>query len=166
MAGLHDITVRTIDGRKMALSHFEGKALLIVNTASACGLTPQYDGLEKLQKRYGNQGFSVLGFPCNQFGAQEPGSEPEIARFCATQFGVTFPLFQKIDVNGDSAHPLYRFLKASAPGALAGEPIEWNFAKFLVDRHGVVVKRFAPSVEPAALTADVEALLAVGRSAP
>jgi glutathione peroxidase len=160
MASVHDFTVRTIDGKELPLSGFKGKALLIVNTASACGLTPQYDGLETLQKRYAEQGFSVLGFPCNQFGAQEPGTEEEIASFCSTNYGVSFPLFQKIDVNGAAAHPLYRFLKASAPGGAGDEPIEWNFAKFLVDGGGAVVKRFSPRTEPAALAADIEALIA------
>jgi glutathione peroxidase len=156
MATVHDFSARTIDGKETGLSAYKGKALLVVNTASECGLTPQYTGLEALQGHYGAQGFAVLGFPCNQFGAQEPGSEKEIAQFCATTFGVTFPLFAKIDVNGDAAHPLFKHLKAATPD---NEPIKWNFAKFLVDQEGRVVKRYAPTVEPASIAPDIEALL-------
>jgi glutathione peroxidase len=156
MATVHDFSARTIDGRDERLSAYKGKALLVVNTASQCGLTPQYAGLEVLQKRYVAQGFAVLGFPCNQFGAQEPGSEKEIGEFCETIFGITFPMFAKIDVNGEAAHPLFKHLKAATAD---NEPIKWNFAKFLVDQDGRVVKRYAPTVEPAALAPDIEALL-------
>ena len=133
--------------------------LLIVNTASKCGFTPQYKGLEALYQKYRAQGLEVLGFPCNQFGAQEPGTEDEIASFCEMNYGVTFPLFAKVDVNGDGAAPLYRHLKAAKPGLLGTEAIKWNFTKFLVDRKGTVVERFAPNDEPAALAGDIEKLL-------
>jgi len=156
MANVHDFSARTIDGKDQALAAYRGKAVLIVNTASQCGLTPQYAGLEALQKRYATEGFAVLGFPCNQFGAQEPGTEKEIAQFCESGFGVTFPMFAKVDVNGDAAHPLFNHLKAATPEK---EPIKWNFAKFLVDQEGTVVKRYAPTVEPAAIAPDIEALL-------
>lgn len=156
MASVHDFTARTIDGKEQRLSAYRGKALLIVNTASECGLTPQYAGLEALQKRYAQKGFDVLGFPCNQFGAQEPGTEEAIARFCETGFGVTFPLFAKVDVNGDMAHPLFKHLKAATAD---NAPIKWNFAKFLVDQEGTVVRRYAPTAEPASIAPDIEALL-------
>lgn len=156
MANVHDFAARTIDGGEQALSAYKGRALLIVNTASQCGLTPQYAGLESLQKRFATRGFDVLGFPCNQFGAQEPGSEKEIAQFCETSFGVTFPMFAKVDVNGDSAHPLFKHLKSATPDR---DPIKWNFAKFLVDQAGTVVKRYAPTAEPASIAPDIEALL-------
>jgi glutathione peroxidase len=159
MSTVHAFSARTIDGREKKLSAYKGKALLVVNTASECGFTPQYEGLEALQQRYGERGFSVLGFPCNQFGGQEPGTEKEIAQFCTTRFKVTFPLFAKVDVNGDAAHPLFQHLKASAPGVLGTEAIKWNFTKFLVDQNGRVVNRYAPNVEPAAIAADIEALL-------
>ena len=156
MANVHDFSARTIDGSEQTLASYRGKALLIVNTASECGLTPQYAGLEALEERYAAQGFDVLGFPCNQFGAQEPGTEKEIAHFCATRFSVTFPMFAKVEVNGDAAHPLFKHLKASTPD---NGPIKWNFAKFLVDQVGTVVKRYAPTVEPASIAPDIEALL-------
>jgi glutathione peroxidase len=156
MANVHDFSARTIDGRQQPLSAYKGKAVLIVNTASQCGLTPQYAGLEALQKGYAGRGFDVLGFPCNQFGGQEPGSEKEIAQFCETSFGVTFPMFAKIDVNGDSAHPLFKHLKSATPDR---DPIKWNFAKFLVDQAGAVVKRYAPTAEPASIAPDIDALL-------
>jgi glutathione peroxidase len=156
MTTVHDFSARTIEGGEQKLSSYKGKALLLVNTASQCGLTPQYAGLEALQKRYMAQGFAVLGFPCNQFGAQEPGSEKEIAQFCETSFGVTFPMFAKIDVNGETAHPLFKHLKSSTADK---EPIKWNFAKFLVDQEGRVVKRYAPTAEPASIAPDIEALL-------
>ena len=156
MANVHDFSASTIDGRQQPLSAYRGKALLIVNTASQCGLTPQYAGLEALQKRYAGRGFDVLGFPCNQFGGQEPGSEKEIAQFCETSFGVTFPMFAKVDVNGDAAHPLFRHLKSATPDH---DPIKWNFAKFLVDQAGTVVKRYAPTAEPASIAPDIDALL-------
>ncbi|MEY2884976.1 MAG: hypothetical protein RL490_2700, partial [Pseudomonadota bacterium] len=131
MAGIFDITARSIDGREVPLAEWQDQVLLIVNTASKCGFTPQYAGLEALQKTYGARGFSVLGFPCNQFGAQEPGDEAEIASFCKLTYDVDFPMFAKVDVNGDAAHPLFKALKAAAPGLLGSEGIKWNFTKFL-----------------------------------
>jgi glutathione peroxidase len=159
MNTVYDFSAKTIDGKNKKLSAYKGKVLLIVNTASQCGFTPQYAGLQKLHEKYGKQGFAVLGFPCNQFGAQEPGGEHEIAQFCETSFGVTFPLFAKVDVNGESAHPLFKHLKAAAPGIMGSEAIKWNFTKFLVDRDGRVVKRYAPNTDPAAIAPDIEALL-------
>ena len=138
---------------------WRGKVLLVVNTASACGFTPQYDGLEELHRRFGPRGFAVLAFPCNQFGGQEPGSAEEIASFCATTFDVTFPLFAKIDVNGAAADPLFEHLKAEAPGLLGSRAIKWNFTKFLVDRTGRAVHRYAPTTKPEDIAADIEALL-------
>jgi glutathione peroxidase len=159
MTDLYAQTVRTIDGKEVPLADWRGQVLLIVNTASKCGFTPQYEGLEALQKRYGDKGFSVLGFPCNQFGAQEPGDEAEIANFCKLTYDVDFPMFAKVDVNGDSAHPLFKALKVAAPGLLGSEAIKWNFTKFLVDRSGNVVDRFAPTTKPEAIAADIEKLL-------
>lgn len=156
----YDFNATALDGQPVELSRYRGKALLIVNTASACGFTPQYQGLEELQRRYQDQGLVVLGFPCNQFGRQEPGSEAEIGAFCEKNYGVTFPMFAKVDVNGTDAHPLFRFLKGEAPGVLGTEAIKWNFTKFLVDRHGAVVKRYAPATKPEELKADIEKLLA------
>jgi glutathione peroxidase len=159
MTDLYAQTVRTIDGKDVPLADWRGQVLLIVNTASKCGFTPQYQGLEALQKQYGDKGFSVLGFPCNQFGAQEPGDEAEIASFCKLTYDVDFPMFAKVDVNGDTAHPLFKALKAAAPGLLGSEGIKWNFTKFLVDRSGNVVDRFAPTTKPDAIAADIEKLL-------
>lgn len=159
MTTLYDIEATTIDGRGISLREFAGKTLLIVNVASRCGFTPQYAGLEALQRKFADRGFCVLGFPCNQFGAQEPGAESEIAAFCSTSYDVTFPLFAKIEVNGPSAHPLYRLLKRQAPGLLGSEAIKWNFTKFLVDREGRVVRRYAPTDTPKAIEHDIEALL-------
>jgi glutathione peroxidase len=159
MASVHDFSVKDIHGKTVTLDRYKGKVLLIVNTASKCGYTPQYKGLETLWQKYRAQGLEVLGFPCNQFGAQEPGTEDEIASFCEVNYGVTFPLFAKVDVNGDGAAPLYRHLKAAKPGLLGTEAIKWNFTKFLVDRKGAVVARFAPNDEPAALAGDIEKLL-------
>ncbi len=159
MTTLYDIPVRTIDGHEQTLAPFQGKVLLIVNTASACGLTPQYAGLEALHRELGPEGFAVLGFPCNQFGAQEPGSEAEIKAFCSLNYDVSFPMFAKIDVNGDETHPLYRHLKAAQPGLLGTEAIKWNFTKFLVGRDGTVLKRYAPTDPPDAIRADVETAL-------
>ncbi|HQW65480.1 MAG TPA: glutathione peroxidase, partial [Gemmatimonadales bacterium] len=156
---LYDIPVRTIDGHEQTLAPFQGKVLLIVNTASACGLTPQYAGLEALHRELGPKGLAVLGFPCNQFGAQEPGSEAEIKAFCSLNYDVSFPMFAKIDVNGDESHPLYRHLKAAQPGLLGTEAVKWNFTKFLVGRDGTVLKRYAPTDPPDAIRADVEAAL-------
>ncbi len=159
MTTLYDIPVRTIDGHEQTLAPFHGKVLLIVNTASACGLTPQYAGLEALHRELGPKGLAVLGFPCNQFGAQEPGSEAEIKAFCSLNYDVSFPMFAKIDVNGDETHPLYRHLKAAQPGLLGTEAIKWNFTKFLVGRDGTVLKRYAPTDPPDAIRADMETAL-------
>ena len=158
MASIYDFTPRLLTGAPTPLKAFEGKALLIVNTASACGFTPQYKGLEKLQKTYGPLGFSVLGFPCNQFGGQEPGTSEDISDFCASHFSVTFPMFAKVDVNGSNADPLFAWLKSQKSGLL-GASIKWNFTKFLVDRAGQVVGRFAPTATPASLTKQIEAVL-------
>ena len=157
--GIHDIAARRIDGAERDLSEFKGKVLLIVNVASRCGFTPQYTGLEALYRNYRERGFEVLGFPCNQFGSQEPGSEAEIGSFCSTNYDVTFPMFAKVDVNGAGAHPLYQFLKSEKPGVLGTEAIKWNFTKFLVNRQGNVVKRYAPNDKPEDLSTDIEALL-------
>jgi glutathione peroxidase len=156
---LHDFSVRDIAGVERSLSDYAGQVLLIVNVASRCGFTPQYAGLEALQRQYGARGFTVLAFPCNQFGAQEPGDEAEIQAFCRTTYDVSFPLFAKVDVNGADAHPLFRHLKQARPGILGTEGIKWNFTKFLVDREGQVVKRYAPKDAPAALAAHIESLL-------
>jgi glutathione peroxidase len=158
MASIYDFTATSLLGEEVPLKRFEGQVLLIVNTASACGFTPQYRGLEALHRAYAPRGFAVLGFPCNQFGAQEPGTAEEIGPFCAGKYDVTFPLFAKIDVNGADAHPLYRFLKGEKTGLL-GSAIKWNFTKFLVDRQGNVVSRHAPTTTPEALKKDIEALL-------
>ena len=159
MTDLHDQTVRTIDGRDARIGDWAGQVLLIVNTASKCGFTPQYAGLTALQKQFGDKGFSVLGFPCNQFGAQEPGDEAEIADFCKLTYDVDFPIFAKVDVNGDAAHPLFKMLKAAAPGLLGSQKIKWNFTKFLVDRNGKVVARFAPTTAPTAIVGTIEKCL-------
>ncbi len=155
-----DFQANYLDGKPADLSTYRGKVLLIVNTASQCGFTPQYKGLEQLYGQYRERGLEVLGFPCNQFGQQEPGSEGEIAAFCEKNYGVSFPMFGKVDVNGDAAHPLFRYLKESAPGVLGTEAIKWNFTKFLVDREGKVHKRYAPQTKPEDIAGDVEALLA------
>ncbi|TPP11615.1 glutathione peroxidase [Rhizobium glycinendophyticum] len=154
---VHDFTMTAIDGTARSLKDYAGKVLLIVNTASACGLTPQYEGLEALYKA--NPDLVVLGFPCNQFGAQEPGTEKEIALFCETQFAVTFPLFSKIEVNGEGTHPLYAYLKSETPGAERGAEIGWNFAKFLVGRNGRPIARYSPRTAPADIEADIGAAL-------
>ena len=159
MPTVYDFSAATINGKPKKLADFKGKVLLVVNTASQCGLTPQYKGLEALYKKYKGKGLVVLGFPSNQFGAQEPGPESEIAEFCEMNYGVTFPMFAKIDVNGDTAHPLYQHLKSAAPGVLGSESIKWNFTKFLVGKDGAVIKRFAPNVEPADLAAEIEQAL-------
>jgi glutathione peroxidase len=156
---LHEILARRIDGSEADLSEFRGKVLLVVNVASRCGFTPQYKGLEALYRKYRDRGFVVLGFPCNQFGSQEPGDEEEIRSFCSATYDVTFPMFAKVDVNGANAHPLFQYLKSSAPGVLGTEAIKWNFTKFLVDREGKVVARFAPREEPRDLGSAIEALL-------
>src|SRR5215213_7325899 len=148
MASVYDFTVKDIHGKPVDLGQYRGKVMLIVNTASECGFTPQYKGLEALYEKLHDKGLEVLGFPCNQFGGQEPGGEKEIAQFCEINFGVTFPMFAKVEVNGDDAAPLYKFLKAEKPGLLGSEAIKWNFTKFLVDRDGNVVKRYAPNDTP------------------
>ncbi len=158
MASIYDFSATSLSGDDTPLKRFEGKVLLIVNTASACGFTPQYKGLETLQQKYGARGFSVLGFPCNQFGRQEPGSAAEIGQFCSSNYAVSFPMFDKIDVNGDNAHPLYQYLRSEKSGLL-GSSIKWNFTKFLIDRSGKVVARYAPTTTPESLTKDIEALL-------
>jgi glutathione peroxidase len=160
MTTIYDFTATDIDGRELRLREFEGKGLLIVNVASKCGFTPQYAGLEALWRKHRSRGFAVLGFPCDQFGHQEPGDEAEIKQFCATQYDATFPMFAKIEVNGDGAHPLYRWLKRERVGLLGTERIKWNFTKFLVDRGGHPVKRYAPTDTPERIDRDVEALLA------
>lgn len=158
MTGISDFSANALTGEPVALKQFEGKVLLIVNTASACGFTPQYAGLEKLQQDFAPRGFSVLGFPCNQFGAQEPGDAKAIESFCGANYHITFPLFEKIDVNGAGAHPLYNYLKSEKSGLL-GSGIKWNFTKFLIDRSGRVVERFAPTAKPESLREKIEALL-------
>jgi glutathione peroxidase len=159
MTDIHDFSARTIEGAEQSLAAYRGKVLLIVNVASRCGFTPQYTGLEALQRKYADRGFAVLGFPCDQFGAQEPGDENEIKNFCRLNSDVTFPMFAKIEVNGAGAHPLYSHLKSSAKGLLGSESIKWNFTKFLVDRSGKVLKRYAPQDKPEAIAADIEAAL-------
>ena len=156
MTTLHDFSARTLDGKDISLAKFQGKVVLVVNTASKCGLTPQYAGLESLYGKYRERGLEVLGFPCNQFAGQEPGGADEIGAFCQKNYGVSFPMFDKIEVNGEGAHPLYQWLKGAAPGLLGSEAIKWNFTKFLVGRDGKVVKRYAPQTEPASLEGDIE----------
>lgn len=158
MSGIYDFTANSLAGEAVALKQFEGQVLLIVNTASACGFTPQYRGLEALQQEYSPRGFAVLGFPCNQFGGQEPGDAKQIAQFCESNYAVTFPMFAKIDVNGRGEHPLYTYLKSQKTGLL-GSSIKWNFTKFLIDRAGKVVGRFAPTDRPEGLKKQIEALL-------
>jgi glutathione peroxidase len=159
MAGVYDYSAKTIKGKEQALSAYKGKVLLIVNVASECGFTPQYQGLEALQKKFAGEGFSVLGFPCNQFGGQEPGPEDQIARFCETNYGVTFPMFAKVEVNGANAHPLFKHLTSAKAGLLGTEAIKWNFTKFLIDRSGHVVARYGSSTKPESLEAPIRALL-------
>ncbi|GAA2133035.1 glutathione peroxidase [Nocardioides bigeumensis] len=156
---LGDFKATSLDGREIDLADYDGQVVLVVNTASECGLTPQYQGLQELYDSFAPRGFTVLGFPCDQFGHQEPGDEAEIASFCERNYGVTFPMFAKIDVNGDDAHPLFQWLRSEKTGVL-GDKIKWNFAKFLVGRDGQVIKRYAPTTEPAKLAGDVEAALA------
>jgi glutathione peroxidase len=159
MDSLYAFTADTLDGQTVALDKYRGKVLLIVNTASECGFTPQYKGLQELYARYAARGLEVLGFPCNQFGKQEPGDAAQIGSFCEKNYGVTFPMFAKIDVNGANAHPLYKYLTEKEPGVLGIEAIKWNFTKFLVDREGNIVKRFAPITKPESITDEVEKLL-------
>lgn len=160
MGTIYDFKATDIDGRERPLAEFTGKTLLVVNVASKCGFTPQYEGLEGLWRKYRDRGFAVLGFPCDQFGHQEPGDETEIKKFCSLTYDVTFPLFAKIDVNGDTAHPLYRWLKSEQPGVLGTEAIKWNFTKFLVDGQGHVMRRYAPADAPAKLDGAIGELLA------
>jgi glutathione peroxidase len=155
---LHDFTMTTLEGEQRSLGDYAGKVVLVVNTASQCGLTPQFEGLEKLYQEYGDDGLVVLGFPCNQFGAQEPGTAEEIGSFCQRNYGVSFPIFEKIEVNGDGAHPLYQWLRTEK-GGLLGDKIKWNFTKFLVGPDGEVVKRYAPTAAPEKLSDDIEKAL-------
>ena len=160
MASIYDFEAQQIGGRSVPLAQFRGQPLLIVNTASACGFTPQFAGLEELHRAYGARGLVVLGFPCNQFGGQDPGSNDEIASFCQVNYGVSFPMMEKVEVKGPQAHPLYRWLTAEAPGVLGTKAIKWNFTKFLVGRDGRVIRRYAPMDAPAKLRRDIEAALA------
>ena len=159
MTTVYDFEALTITGKSVPLKNFEGKPLLIVNTASACGFTPQFAGLEELHKSYGPKGLVVLGFPCNQFGAQDKGDNDEIAEFCQLNYGVSFPMMAKIDVNGGDAHPLYQWLSSEAPGLLGTKAIKWNFTKFLVGKDGQVLKRYAPTDTPKSMAEDIEAAL-------
>ena len=160
MTTAHDFVARTIDGRSVPLAEFKDKVLLVVNTASACGFTPQFAGLEELHKEYGPKGLAVIGFPCNQFGSQDPGSNDEIAKFCQLNYGVSFPMMAKVDVNGPAADPLFDWLRSEAPGILGSKAIKWNFTKFLVGKDGQVVKRYAPMDKPESLKGDIEKALA------
>ena len=157
---VYDFEATSISGKVIPLSDFKGQVMLIVNTASKCGFTPQFGGLEALHTTYAGKGLAVLGFPCNQFGSQDPGADGEIAEFCQVNYGVSFPMMGKVDVNGPAAHPLYRWLSAEAPGLLGSKSIKWNFTKFLVGKDGQVIKRYAPTHKPADLARDVEAALA------
>lgn len=157
--GFYDFEMPRNNGDMESLHSYEGQVVLVVNTASKCGFTPQYDGLQKLYEEYRDKGFSVLAFPCDQFGHQEPGDDAEIEQFCTLNFNVNFPLFKKVEVNGQGAAPLYDFLKASAPGILGSKAIKWNFTKFLVDKNGAVVKRYGPNAKPESLKKDIETLL-------
>jgi len=159
MSELFKIDVHTIDGKVQSMNNYAGKVLLVVNVASRCGFTPQYEGLEALHRQYKDQGLVVMGFPCNQFAGQEPGTDSEIATFCETRFNVSFPMFAKLKVNGDDAHPLYQYLKGEKPGLLGTEAVKWNFTKFLVDRDGRVVNRYGSADKPEKIAADIAALL-------
>ena len=158
MQHFYDFTAKDIKGKKVSMSAYKNKVVLIVNVASKCGFTPQYEGLETLYKKYHTQGFEILAFPCNQFRNQEPGTPEEIQNFCKVNYGVTFPLFEKIDVNGEHTHPLYIYLKKEAPGFLGSESIKWNFTKFLIDKNGKVIKRYGSSTKPAEIASDIEKL--------
>jgi len=160
MTTIYDFEARQIDGKTVPLKKYKGKVMLIVNTASACGYTPQFAGLEQLHKEYGGKGLVVLGFPCNQFGSEDPGSNDEISQFCQLNYGVSFPMMAKIDVNGGGAHPLYKWLTKEAPGVLGTTSIKWNFTKFLVGKDGTVLKRYAPTDTPESLKKDIEKALA------
>jgi len=159
MKSIYDFSVRAISGKSTSMEDFRNKVLLVVNVASECGFTPQYEGLEALHRKYKDQGFAVLGFPCNQFGAQEPGTDKEIASFCSSRFGVTFPMFSKIEVNGPNTDPMWKYLKSAAPGVLGSEGIKWNFTKFLIDREGRVLRRFAPTDTPTQIESEIIPLL-------
>ena len=159
MKTVYDFEAKAIDGKNVSLADFRGKVLLIVNVASQCGFTPQYTGLQQLFEKYREQGFFVLGFPSNQFMSQEPGSEEEIKTFCETRFGVTFPMFSKIDVNGQGAHPLYQYLSSAKPGVLGSQRIKWNFTKFLIDRRGQPLERYSPNTKPESLDGDIQSAL-------
>ena len=164
MAPFYAFGVKDAQGKMFSFQQLEGKVVLIVNVASKCGYTPQYAGLEELYRQYGEQGFVILGFPCNQFGGQEPGTEEQIIQFCSTTYDVSFPIMQKVDVNGSKATPIYEFLKSSAPGVMGTEAIKWNFTKFLVSRTGQVLARFAPTTEPMDLTPHIERALGIKES--
>ena len=159
---VYDFEARNIDGNAQKLDQYKGKALLVVNVASKCGFTPQYKGLEQIYRKFKDRGFEILGFPCDQFGHQEPGNEEEIKQFCSTTYDVSFPMFAKVDVNGEKAHPLYQYLKHEKPGVLGTEKIKWNFTKFLIDKNGKVMERYAPTDTPAAIAKDLEKVLAAG----
>jgi glutathione peroxidase len=159
MSTVYEYSAKALDGSEIKLEQYKGNVMLIVNTASKCGFTSQFAGLEKLHEEYSKRGLSLLGFPCNQFGAQEPGDSTEIGAFCQKNYGVDFQMFDKIEVNGEHAHPLYKYLTDKVPGLLGLKDIKWNFTKFLVDRDGNIVKRYAPNVEPADMSADIEKLL-------
>jgi glutathione peroxidase len=159
MESVYSFSVKTIDGKDLKMDHYQGKTLLVVNVASECGYTPQYKGLEALYQKYKDKGLEILGFPCNQFGGQEPGEDKEIATFCERNFGVTFPLFSKIEVNGSDAHPLFVHLKKAKKGILGTESIKWNFTKFLVDKQGNVIERYGSTDKPEALEGDIEKVL-------
>jgi len=159
MTTIYEFSAKDIDGRERTLADYKGKAVLVVNTASKCGFTPQYAGLEALHRKLAPKGFAVLGFPCDQFGHQEPGDEAEIRNFCSLEYDVSFPMFAKVEVNGGDAHPLYRHLKKEAKGVLGTEAIKWNFTKFLIDRNGNVVRRYAPTDKPESIEADIAKLL-------
>ncbi|MCU0939271.1 MAG: glutathione peroxidase [Burkholderiaceae bacterium] len=160
MPTVYDFSAQTIDGKTRKLADYQGKVLLVVNTASKCGFTPQYKGLESVYEKFKDRGFAVLGFPCNQFGAQEPGPESEIAEFCEMNYGVSFPMFAKVDVNGEGAHPLFKHLTSAKKGLLGSEAIKWNFTKFLVGKDGAVIERYAPTTTPEAIVKDIEKALA------
>lgn len=156
---IYEFSARDIKGDDVSMADYQGKVLLIVNTASKCGFTPQFEGLQALRDQLGDKGFEVLGFPCNQFMNQDPGDEEAISQFCSLNYGVNFPMFAKVEVNGDGTHPLFRFLKTEAKGLMGSEKVKWNFTKFLVNRKGQVVRRYAPTVKPADIRADIEKLL-------
>ena len=160
MSALHDFSARQIDGQELALSSLKGRVVLVVNTASACGFTPQFAGLQQLHERYGERGLSVIGFPCNQFGGQDPGADEQILGFCQKNYGVSFAMMSKVEVNGPAAHPLFQWLTRSAPGILGTQAIKWNFTKFLIGKDGQVIKRYGSMDKPESLQADIEAALA------